>query len=92
MTSCHYHIATGIKQDQEKKHIIELACRHLTLIICELIKLNETTNTLIHLDIEPEPDGILETSHECVDFFNNQQSHSQKTNHFKKHLTKKYGC
>ena len=61
----HWH-----KTDLEKKNIIKLACQHLTLIICELIKLKQTTGTLIHLDLEPEPDGMIETSQECVDFFN----------------------
>lgn len=43
---------------------------HLCELVAELRKLKNTTGKSLHLDMEPEPDGILETSEEFVDFFN----------------------
>lgn len=36
-----------------------------------LITISRDTNQLLHLDIEPEPDGILETGREFIDWFEN---------------------
>lgn len=36
-----------------------------------LIDISKETNQLLHLDIEPEPDGILETGREFIDWFEN---------------------
>lgn len=44
---------------------------HLSSLIAFLSELKKTTGKSLHLDMEPEPDGILETSEEFVDFFQN---------------------
>lgn len=44
---------------------------HLSNLIVFLSGLKKTTGKSLHLDMEPEPDGILETSEEFVDFFQN---------------------
>ena len=44
--------------------------RHLVEVVAELVDIREQTEQLIHLDIEPEPDGLLETSSELATFFN----------------------
>lgn len=44
--------------------------QHLGDVVKELVLYREHTGTLIHLDIEPEPDGLLENSSEVVAFFN----------------------
>ncbi len=36
-----------------------------------LIEISKENNQLFHLDIEPEPDGILETGREFIDWFEN---------------------
>jgi len=43
---------------------------HLTEIIIHLHELEKTTGKYLHLDIEPEPDGLLENSDDVVQFFN----------------------
>ena len=47
--------------------------RHLTenlvRVAEELVRLKWKKNKLIHLDLEPEPDGLLENSRELVSFF-----------------------
>ena len=43
--------------------------RHLAELVEELVTLRQATGRLIHLDIEPEPDGLLETSVEFIDYY-----------------------
>lgn len=53
----------------------ETAKKAATLNIIEvakiLIQISQETNQLLHLDIEPEPDGLLETGREFIDWFEN---------------------
>lgn len=42
---------------------------HLCDLIAFLAELKKKTGKSLHLDMEPEPDGILETSQEFIDFF-----------------------
>lgn len=42
---------------------------NLVRLTARLIRVEEDTGKLIHLDIEPEPDGLLECSREVVEFF-----------------------
>mgnify|MGYP000456893819 CR=1 FL=1 len=43
--------------------------RHLVQVASALVCAKEETGKVIHLDIEPEPDGLIENSIEAVDFF-----------------------
>ncbi len=40
------------------------------MVIEELAKMRQATGKLIHIDIEPEPDGLIENSEELIEFFN----------------------
>lgn len=55
-------------------HSLEIATREATLNIISvvevLIDLQKKTGKTLHLDIEPEPDGILENSKEFIDWYN----------------------
>ena len=42
---------------------------NLVRLTARLIEVEAATGKLIHLDLEPEPDGLLERSREVVDFF-----------------------
>lgn len=44
--------------------------RHVVQVVAGLVDIRERTGKLIHIDIEPEPDGLIETSRELVAFFN----------------------
>ena len=44
--------------------------RHLIDVTAELVEIADQTGSVIHLDIEPEPDGLLESSAGLVEFFN----------------------
>lgn len=48
---------------------------HLCELVAFLAELKETTGKNLHLDMEPEPDGMLETTEEFVEFFNDYMLH-----------------
>jgi hypothetical protein len=45
------------------------ATLHIIEVIKELIHIRQKTGVTMHLDIEPEPDGILETGRQFIDWF-----------------------
>jgi len=45
------------------------ACQSLIEIVLLLANIKKTTGKILHLDIEPEPDGLLENTKEVVDFY-----------------------
>jgi sugar phosphate isomerase/epimerase len=46
-----------------------LMVRNLVQVTAELARIKAAEGKLIHLDLEPEPDGLLEVSREVADFF-----------------------
>lgn len=48
---------------------MEIATQHLLDVVAELIEIKKQTGKSLHLDIEPEPDGILENSDEMIWLF-----------------------
>lgn len=42
---------------------------HMIEVVIELIQILHESGKLLHLDIEPEPDGMLETGREFIDWF-----------------------
>ena len=57
------------KTQEAFDHGMEVATAHLMEVVTELAKIEAETGKLLHLDIEPEPDGILENSDEMVWLF-----------------------
>jgi sugar phosphate isomerase/epimerase len=55
--------------DLEKAAAFEQATTHLIQVVEELVRLKQETGKLLHLDIEPEPDGLLENSEELIRYF-----------------------
>jgi sugar phosphate isomerase/epimerase len=47
----------------------ELLTRHIVQIAAALVRVRESQGKVIHLDIEPEPDGLIENSRELVAFY-----------------------
>ncbi|MGY4383764.1 hypothetical protein ACVWYN_000783 [Pedobacter sp. UYP24] len=45
------------------------ATKNMIEVVKELIHIYQKTGVVLHLDIEPEPDGILETGREFIDWF-----------------------
>ena len=44
---------------------------HLALVAAEMARIREQTGKLLHVDLEPEPDGLIENSTEVINFFQN---------------------
>ncbi|MDB4315438.1 metabolite traffic protein EboE [Cyclobacteriaceae bacterium] len=61
----HWH-----RTEKELNRVKSAACEQFTELICYLKKLKDATGKNLHLDLEPEPDGVIETSKEFVSFFN----------------------
>jgi hypothetical protein len=55
--------------DLEKKEAFEKATIHLIAVVEELVRLKQETGKFLHLDLEPEPDGLLENSEELIRYF-----------------------
>ena len=55
--------------DLEKNEAFEKATTHLIAVAVELVRLQQETGKFLHLDIEPEPDGLLENSEELIRYF-----------------------
>ena len=45
------------------------AAQNIAEVLLHLVHLEQETGKWFHLDLEPEPDGMLETSDECIAFF-----------------------
>lgn len=56
---------TGVELDEAKL----IATKKILLVAEELSNIYEQTGILLHLDIEPEPDGVLETGREFIDWY-----------------------
>jgi hypothetical protein len=59
------------KTPQELQRATTIATANILKIAEELIRINQLSGLLLHLDIEPEPDGILETGREYIDWYEN---------------------
>ena len=56
---------------QDKQRILHQGSLNLAQAIAKLAEVYQNTGKLIHIDLEPEPDGMLENTTEIVDFFQN---------------------
>jgi len=57
--------------DQNNEEVIIAATKNLIEVVKYLYRVKQETGKLLHLDLEPEPDGILENTHEVIDYFTN---------------------
>lgn len=58
---------TGNKASRES--VLRAASVHLALVAAEMARIREKTGKLLHVDLEPEPDGLIENASEVIDFF-----------------------
>ena len=57
------------KTNNDLEAAVNAATFHIIDVVKELIHIYNTTGVVMHLDIEPEPDGILETGREFIDWY-----------------------
>ena len=46
------------------------ATHQLAQLVAHLYQMHQTTGQLLHVDLEPEPDGLLENTQDVIDYFN----------------------
>ncbi len=61
----HWHASAN-----EKKEALAQGASHMAQIAVFLYELEAETGKYLHLDIEPEPDGLLENTQDVLSFFN----------------------
>ncbi len=59
------------KSDDSKKAAFTQGAISLIKIVKQLSEIEERSGKYLHLDIEPEPDGLIENSDEFIQFFEN---------------------
>ncbi|GGB91463.1 metabolite traffic protein EboE [Dyadobacter sediminis] len=73
-------------QTEEEKHgAVETATSHILHLLDKLIILENETGKSLHLDIEPEPDGMLDNTTDFINWYRNVLlpkgiAHLEKTN------------
>jgi len=60
----HWH-----KKADKLASAFESATMHVLQVAEQLIEINKSSGKLIHIDIEPEPDGLLETGTEFIEWY-----------------------
>ncbi|MFX0557689.1 metabolite traffic protein EboE [Maribacter sp. CXY002] len=55
--------------DEDKQNAFAKGAEHMILVAQQLYELEQDSGTYLHLDIEPEPDGLLENSDEVISFY-----------------------
>ncbi len=57
------------KTESETQNTFEVGAKNMLKVAKQLFEIEQTTETYLHLDIEPEPDGLLENSDEVLMFY-----------------------
>lgn len=57
---------------EETSQVLTTATENVLKVVQDLIGIRESTGQLLHLDIEPEPDGLLGNGHEFIKWYRDQ--------------------
>ncbi len=57
------------EQPPARDYIFSQTTQNVLDVVAELIRLRQRTDRLMHLDLEPEPDGVIETADEFIAWF-----------------------
>ncbi|GAB4027409.1 metabolite traffic protein EboE [Spirosoma gilvum] len=57
------------EQPAARDYIFSLTTQNVLEVVAELVRLHKQTDRLMHLDLEPEPDGVIETADEFISWF-----------------------
>ncbi len=57
------------QNSEDKERVLHQSSLNLAIAIAKLAEVYQKTSKLIHIDLEPEPDGMLENTQEVIDFF-----------------------
>ncbi|MGF1515973.1 MAG: metabolite traffic protein EboE [Elainellaceae cyanobacterium] len=56
-------------QAAEQEAVLQASTRQLARVVTHLAEIRGRTGKVLHLDLEPEPDGLIENAVEVVDYF-----------------------
>ncbi len=59
------------KTDADRRQALRTGARQMAEVALNLVMAERQSNAYMHLDIEPEPDGLLENTADVLDFFGN---------------------
>lgn len=59
-------------QEVSQAEAFQQATHHILEVVLTLLQINQKTGQVLHLNLEPEPDGLLENSTEFIAWFNDQ--------------------
>ncbi|NEQ64004.1 MAG: metabolite traffic protein EboE [Symploca sp. SIO2D2] len=59
------------KTDTARESVMSQCSLNLAKVAAEMARIREETGKLLHIDLEPEPDGLIENAAEVIDFFQN---------------------
>ncbi|MCL6754583.1 metabolite traffic protein EboE [Nostoc sp. CCCryo 231-06] len=51
--------------------VMKKSCLNIASVVVEMIRICEQTGKILHIDLEPEPDGLIENTSEVIDFYQN---------------------
>ncbi|QLE48793.1 xylose isomerase [Nostoc sp. C057] len=51
--------------------VLKKSCLNIASVVVEMIRIGEETGKILHIDLEPEPDGLIENTSEVIDFYQN---------------------
>lgn len=71
--------------EEEASQVVETATENILKVVQDLIQLRESTGQLLHLDLEPEPDGLIGNGPEFIDWYVNRLI-PQGVEHLRKYL------
>ncbi len=54
---------------EEAERVLETGCLHMAETVAELVRISVEKGRTIHLDIEPEPDGMIDHVQDTIGFF-----------------------
>ncbi|AUD06553.1 metabolite traffic protein EboE [Spirosoma pollinicola] len=57
------------EQPAARDYILSQTTQNILEVVADLIRLHHQTDRLMHLDLEPEPDGVIETADEFISWF-----------------------
>ncbi|GAB3890010.1 metabolite traffic protein EboE [Spirosoma agri] len=57
------------EQPAARDYILSQTTQNVLEVVADLIRLRQQTDRLMHLDLEPEPDGVIETADEFITWY-----------------------
>ncbi|MEH1882710.1 MULTISPECIES: metabolite traffic protein EboE [unclassified Nostoc] len=60
-----------VKDQETFETVLKKSCLNIASVVGEMIRIYEETGKILHIDLEPEPDGLIENTSEVIDFYQN---------------------